>query len=321
LAVIAGIDEAGYGPLLGPLVVSATAFELPDELASVSMWRLLAGAVSRRPRRGRSGVVIDDSKKLYSRQRAAGLKHLERAVLAAGAASGRRVDSLAALLAAAAPTTPEKLSQYPWYKSLNLPLPHSITPTDLTLSANAFSSSLAQASMRITALRSEVLFAGEFNRHVRATNNKSTMLFDVTGRLIAFLWRKTPGSLRIFVDRHGGRMRYLSALQRLFPGRRFKVLDETSTFSAYRVADERRSMEISFSVSADAGHLPVALASMLSKYLRELFMVMLNRFWAGLIPDIVPTAGYYVDGRRFFREVQPELRRLGLQEHWLRRCR
>ncbi len=32
MAVVAGIDEAGYGPLLGPLVVSAVAFDVGSHL-------------------------------------------------------------------------------------------------------------------------------------------------------------------------------------------------------------------------------------------------------------------------------------------------
>mgnify|MGYP001551593101 CR=1 FL=1 len=54
--IIAGIDEAGYGPLLGPLVVSATALEVPwtDELPIdvddlPCCWKLLKEAVAKKP--------------------------------------------------------------------------------------------------------------------------------------------------------------------------------------------------------------------------------------------------------------------------------
>ena len=46
MTIIAGIDEAGYGPLLGPMVVTITAFDVPDEKAKCSLWDLLNDAVS-----------------------------------------------------------------------------------------------------------------------------------------------------------------------------------------------------------------------------------------------------------------------------------
>src|SRR5438128_726985 len=72
-AIIVGIDEAGYGPLLGPLVVSAVAFEVPvsvlREAKSAAdgpdLWKLLRTAVSRRPLKRGSRLAVADSKVLY----------------------------------------------------------------------------------------------------------------------------------------------------------------------------------------------------------------------------------------------------------------
>ncbi len=54
-------------------------------------------------------------------------------------------------------------------------------------------------------------------------------------------------------------------------------------------------------------HLPVALASMLAKYVRELCMGQFNRYWGHLVPGLQPTAGYYVDAQRFLGEIRPHL--------------
>ena len=42
---IVGIDEAGYGPNLGPLVMTGVACRVPEELVAVSLWRRLRQAV------------------------------------------------------------------------------------------------------------------------------------------------------------------------------------------------------------------------------------------------------------------------------------
>ena len=91
--------------------------------------------------------------------------------------------------------------------------------------------------------------------------------------------------------------------------------------SAYRITGPHRDGQIAFVTSAESRRLAAGLASMVSKYLRELFMEMLNRFWTDRIPDLAPTAGYYNDGRRFFHEIGPEVRRMGIGEQLLYRAR
>jgi ribonuclease HII len=41
VALIVGIDEAGFGPVLGPLVVTGVVVVVPDQQATTCLWDLL----------------------------------------------------------------------------------------------------------------------------------------------------------------------------------------------------------------------------------------------------------------------------------------
>ena len=266
--------------------------------------------------------MIGDSKKLYSRRKPKALEHLERGVLGALAMQGTAPASLRQLLETIGPDGAVPLEEYPWYRGEDLPLPHCISPMDVKFPGNSLRTAAKASALRCLAIRCEPVLVGQYNRHVNATQNKSTTLFDVSGRLLYWLWRKCEGKrLRVVVDRQGGRTRYLSPLQRIFHGADFRILEESDTVSAYRIRQNGKVAEIVFTTGAESKHLPVALASMPSKYIRELFMELLNRFWARHVLGLTPTAGYYTDGRRFFKEIASVVRRMGLSEELLYRSR
>ena len=322
MAILAGIDEAGLGPVLGPLVMCASVFEVPDALADQPLWDSLAPAVARKPGRKSTALAIGDSKKLFNRKSAKALRHLERAVLSVLAASGRNPATLADLLTMITADAAGRAGEYPWYRPEEVMLPRVLSPTDVSLSANALAVAMRKAGIRVRGIRSECVFVGEFNRIVRATRNKSTAALGITFRLVQYLWsRLRSGPMHINIDRQGGRMRYLSALERAFEGCSFKVLREDQDCSDYEMSDARRTARITFSVGGEDASMPVAMASMASKYLRELFMEMFNAFWAGHVDPLATTAGYYTDGRRFFAEIRDAMRRLNVNEDIVYRCR
>ena len=321
MAIVAGIDEAGFGPVLGPLVVSTSVFDVPDELADVSMWKLLSGIVSRATSKKRHLIPIADSKKLYSGLRSEkGLEHLERGVLCMLASANKRPITLQQLVDFVAPSAWQRACEELW--NGDLPLPHELEPSGVLVMGNSLAGRMQKVGIKLLDLRCEPVFAGEYNRLVAATNNKSVLLFDIASRLFVRVWRLTPpGQLaKLYVDHQGGRVHYLQGLQRVFAGCQFKVVEECETLSAYRITGDRE-MEIVFAVKAEDQHLPVALASMASKYLRELFMAVFNRFWQQHLPDLAPTAGYYSDGSRFYLEIQEVARRLGVEEQSIYRSR
>jgi hypothetical protein len=53
---------------------------------------------------------------------------------------------------------------------------------------------------------------------------------------------------------------------------------------------------------------------MVSKYLREVAMHQFNAFWKKHVPDLEPTAGYHGDADRFYREIRPAMRQLGIEK-------
>jgi hypothetical protein len=96
---------------------------------------------------------------------------------------------------------------------------------------------------------------------------------------------------------------------------------EAMAQSAYRVEGLGRDVRLTFQPRADAKHFCVALASMASKYLRELFMREFNAFWQGHVPGLKATAGYPGDAARFFEAIRPAAARLGISEDRLWRKR
>ena len=73
-----------------------------------------------------------------------------------------------------------------------------------------------------------------------------------------------------------------------------------------------RSATYGSRVESESRHLPNALASMTAKFTRELFMERMNRFFRSHLAELKPTAGYVEDGRRYLKDIDPTLRRLGI---------
>jgi ribonuclease HII len=68
---------------------------------------------------------------------------------------------------------------------------------------------------------------------------------------------------------------------------------------------------IEFTVGGEA-RIPVALASMTAKYLRELCMRAFNAFWGERAAGLEPTAGYPVDAHRWRRDAAAAIKETGL---------
>lgn len=80
-------------------------------------------------------------------------------------------------------------------------------------------------------------------------------------------------------------------------------------------------MRLHFLVGADERLLPVSLASMVSKYLRELLVGNINRYFVGFHTDLRPTAGYWKDGLRFIEDLKRNVPHIPFDSNQLIRCR
>src|SRR5206468_324867 len=143
------------------------------------------------------------------------------------------------------------------------------------------------------------------------------------GELIRHIRAADPGDdpFIFLIDKHGGRNCYAAVLQNALPDSMIVAEQESAARSAYKALGLERAVRFVIEPRADLQHFCVALASMVSKYLREVLMGEFNRFWQSHIPELRPTAGYPTDSARFLQAIRPTMERLGVPEEaiWRRK--
>lgn len=314
--ILIGVDEAGYGPNLGPLTVMATRWRVPGRPAQVDLFERLSGCVTREKPRHDQRTWIADSKTVYNPSR--GLTDLERGVRTLWSVwSGTSPpDTLAEWWRTLDPARFDDRTEQPWYTDDGpaLPLAGGEPSTESVVS---FRRECSQAEVVLETVRGRIVCPTRFNAEVARVGTKGRMLSETTLHLVAeVLAGRFDEPTLVLLDKHGGRNQYREFLLPWIDGRLPVCLEEGAERSRYRV----EQVEFRFQAKSEA-HFPVAAASMFAKYVRELTMEPFNRWWCERIPGLAPTAGYPLDAKRFWTEIAATAAREGIPKSLLWRER
>ncbi|MDP6466850.1 MAG: hypothetical protein QF918_03895 [Pirellulaceae bacterium] len=319
MAILIGADEAGYGPNLGPLVISATTWHVPDELVDADLYQVFGASVHASSSTSAPGLPIGDSKTLY--KPGGGLATLERSVLATASTLGIDVRTWHDVWQAFAPQSVVWRDKLPWYTDFRSQAPIDTTPSEIKECGAHFSIGLDRSEIRLLSMRSVAIFPERFNALIDRFDTKGGALSFETLKLVQQqLQSIDDGRIIVHCDKHGGRNRYAPVLQTVFPNVLPMIVSEARRQSVYRWGPATRRIEMRFTAKGESA-LCTALASMVSKYLRELAMLGFNAFWSECVPGIRPTAGYPADAKRFKKEIAAAQERLQIDDRVLWRNR
>ncbi|MEM6690526.1 MAG: hypothetical protein AAF664_13920 [Planctomycetota bacterium] len=326
-------DEAGYGPTLGPLVIAATAWELPTPESKDDHDVDLAKLFHRFQQPfvfDRASYAINDSKAVYKPkpcQQATPLtlrwqdfqsQPIAKTVAALShlAAHTQSSTRIADWLQEIAPDDADDLRETPWLcesVSDNSVLAH-CQDSVVEMLQDTWTLSNNEPHPKLTSIASRIVTARRFNQWYDTGRNKSDLLSETTIALVRRVAVSIPTEhsshsccIDVFCDRHGGRKRYAGVLQHVFHEHPIEVCTESKHLSIYQIKIENTSLRFHFTVKGDR-FTPVAAASHFAKFQRELLMMVFNEYFRRASKKDKapkPTAGYPVDASRFLEDIDP----------------
>ncbi len=300
--VLIGTDEAGYGPNLGPLTICGSRWlvESSDDHLNERLQRF---GKTDSAHAADGHIQIGDSKQIH---RPNDLSRLELPVLAMiHSATGQIPQTFEALLQEicnpAAFPTPENPG---CISARNLNIPVACNREKILNASRQFSASCDHAGIKLVSLRGRVIYPAKFNSLLVTFGNKANLLSSNTLQIVKDLVDSgsNPQVFRIFCDKHGGRDRYGALIGHWLTDQFVSVACESEERSVYQYYETDRHFEISFRARGES-LLPIAVSSMIAKYLRELSMTAWNRFWQQHLPHLAPTKGYPMDAKRFIADI------------------
>jgi len=263
--LVIGIDEAGYGPNLGPLVIAATAWWLEDDKAPQTENRseipyaerlhecLLPEFLPRPFRSLRPHVPLGDSKVIY--QGHDGVVSVEIGVRYWLRFTGKHELRFDDLIKDIASPSSKRLKSIPWYDSelISSKAAKSIASEEKMREFWAFDSFIDECDSKIKSLgvgflglATDIIDEPEFNLRTERHDNKSTLLsiasISLANQLLEQVLPKvakllpTPDTafeIQVYCDKHSGRNRYQSVLEDVLTTQSFTVLQEGAERSDY----------------------------------------------------------------------------------------
>jgi len=297
-----GADENGLGPRLGPMVITAVLARVTPE-----------GAVlARRKPRGSLATRLGDSKELVAHGDVALAEAWARALVERGCGSSKDP---------AAARSPEALVHTiaaDDRKTLRAPCPSHVESQCWSIADESFGAErglvetvaadldrLAAKGVDVVAVRSVIVCTRRLNDGADAGKSRFTMDLHAMERLVLELRELAGEDIEAVCGKVGGFGRYEDAFGPL-SGRLRTTLVEGRARSAYHFPGLG---QIAFVRDGDASDLCVAMASLVGKYLRELLMARIVRYYRGHIADLPDASGYhdpvtssFVEATRLLRE-------------------
>ena len=336
MRLVLGVDEAGYGPNLGPLVVAVSAWAVDSRLEVLDGLEPFAPEIQAASWTPRSSFVpFGDSKKIsQSGKGLAGLNFALRffeSIFEGKPSEKRPWFELGRL----AQEDLSRVESHPWYRCIN-PAKGLGRANQVDWNSEASCrfarEKLLKLGVRLIGFRLRVLDEAYFNECVDRLGNKS----DVLGHISLELAWKVLGEcmdfhsfkgIEIYCDRQGGRKKYAGLLSQTYERSHREsqvpfcsVVGESPKTSLYSMRHAGIATSIRFQVHGDS-LFPPAAASMVAKWARESLMERFNGYWREVVgPGLKPTAGYAVDAARFARDIEPWITKLAIEKNqWWRR--
>jgi ribonuclease HII len=162
-----GVDEAGYGPNLGPLTIAGTVWQVED--GGTDLYKQLQAIVDKSPQSDGKRIAIADSKQIHQTDN---LKFLEQPVLAIlKTVWGELPQTWDAFVSRIVPEIQfNAISRHCWLQDVEIPFPVAADRSQIERLGERFGRACDRKKIKLAQATCCPVFADEFNHLIREEN-------------------------------------------------------------------------------------------------------------------------------------------------------